>query len=240
MNMSPKVVNNAESKKGAFKSERELQEALTKIDLPLKGSHKITYWRREVPVGACIPDMIYVRFADVPDPLLWPRRWTFRHTYAIWLLRRENELTLVEMANLFYESPNGQIQKTMRDLVRSGAVDENQPQLFTLSTAMKAVEAEVIAVEAKMSKWTRAIEQAQDYLRFADKVFVAMDAILMPRRTKVLDSFHELGIGLCAVFPEKIEWLVYPQFNQNGRGSDYEYLITSAASLSRQTLWSAR
>jgi hypothetical protein len=224
----------------AFKSERELQEELAKLDLNLDGSHTITFFRREVPVGKCIPDLIYVRFAEKPEQNLWPSNWTFRHSYAIWLLRQRAELTINDMAAYFYESPNGRIKDTMLDLAKCGAVDESTSQTYILSGAMKSIKAEVIAAEAKMSQWTRAIEQAQDYMNFADKVFVAMDDYLIPQSIKVLERFCELGIGLCTVSPGRLKWLVYPRHNQNKRSSEREYLIASAASSSRQILWSAR
>lgn len=227
-------------KEGVFRFERDLQTELASLELNLSGTYSKTYYRREVPVGACIPDVIYVRFSSIPDPNLWPRQWTFRHSSAIWLLRKEGVMTLDELAASFYEPPTGKIKKTMQDLVRSGAVIEDWPQQFFLSPAMDAVNAEVIAGEAKLSRWSRALEQTLDYLRFADKVFVAMDANLMPKRESVLSKFRDLGVGLCAVLPRKIEWFIYPRTNKNHTDSDREYLISSAASTSRQTLWSAR
>lgn len=226
--------------KGAFHSERELQAQLAHLDLGIEGSYSITFQRREVPVGPCIPDLIYVRFAQPPDPLLWPRRWTFRHSFALWLLRQDVALTLKAIAERFYESPDGGIKQTMHDLIRSGAVIENPSQTFGLSPAMRAVQAEVIAVEVKLSRWTRALEQAQSYLRFADRSFVAMDARQAPKRSSVLDKFLELGIGLCVLLPQSMEWLVMPQPAKGLHGCDREYLIASAASKSRQTLWSVR
>ena len=233
------VLQGSKIHRGAFRSERELQAELANLELDIEGPYSITFRRREVPVGPCIPDLIYVRFAQPPDPLLWPRRWTFRHSFALWLLRQDATLTLGAMADLFYESPDGRIKQTMRDLVRSGAVIENPSQTFGLSPAMRAVRAEVIAVEVKLSRWTRALEQAQSYLSFADRSFVAMDARQAPKRSNVLDKFLELGIGLCVVLPRSLEWLVMPQPDKGLHGCDREYLIASAASKSRQTLWSA-
>jgi hypothetical protein len=179
-------------KEGMFRFERDLQMELASLDLNLSGTYTKTFYRREVPVGACIPDVIYVRFANIPDPYLWPRQWTFRHSSAIWLLRKESVMTLDELATSFYEPPNGMIKKTMQDLVHSGAVIEAQHQHFSLSPAMRAINAEVIAGEAKLSRWPRALEQAQDYLRFADKVFVAMDCVQFYRER--LNGLFTLGL----------------------------------------------
>ena len=228
------------AKKGAFRSERELQSELVSLELGLEGTYSITYFRREVPVGACIPDIIYVRFSHPPDPHLWPRRWTFRHSFALWLLRKDLALTVTNIADRFFESPDGPINQTMLDLVRSGAVIENPGRTYMLSSEMRAISAEVIAVEVKLSRWMRALEQAQDYQRFADRVFVAMDADRIPTRVNILDRFLELGIGLCAVLPKKLDWLVKPKPKNGTRGRDREYLIASAAATSRPSLWSPR
>ncbi|MBX3059470.1 MAG: hypothetical protein KF770_23705, partial [Anaerolineae bacterium] len=67
-----------------------------------------------------------------------------------------------------------------------------------------------------------------------------MDAHLVPRKEKITQEFKELGVGLCAVLPHKMEWIVQPRMIREGIGFEREYIISSAASLSRQTLWSAR
>lgn len=226
-------------RRGFFDSEKELQLALSNIELNLVGHSSYTYVRREVPIRGCIPDLIYVRFSSKPDPTLWPAKWTFRHTYLLWLLRQKAQLTLDEVASHFFELPTGPVRSTMEDLIRSGAVTQTSANVFALSDSLMSIEAEVIAIEAKLFHWKQALAQAKNYAHFADKVFVAMDYYLVPQKLEVLEMFSTLGIGLCAVLPEKIKWIVYPRKNCKLE-SDREYLITSAACYSRQTLWSRR
>ena len=229
-------------KKGYFESEQELQIMLSEARMNFERSQTITMMRREVPVGGCIPDIIYVRFADIPDPSIWPSKWTFRHTFAIWLLRQHAELTLDAMAQRFYEPPNGRIKSTMQDLVKSGAVILTKLKTFTLSEKIKNIDAEVIAGEAKLSYWQRALEQALSYRRFADKVFVAMDSCFIPHDLEILEIFSRHSVGLCAVFPyNKLDWIVYPRKNERKVDADWDYLVASASvNSSGQTLWSAR
>lgn len=226
-------------KVGVFASERELQKELAGInDIDLDGAYTTTFVRREVPVKGCIPDLVYVRFQNVPDSGLWPAKWSFYHTFVVWLLRHKPQLRLEAIAEECYEPPTGRIQVTLRDLAKSGAVEKLETGEIKLSSRMQEVEAEVIAVEAKLKRWREAMDQAESYQEFADQVFVAMDAALVPREPEVLVEFENKGIGLCAVMPGSIEWLVYPRCNSRS-SAEKEYLITSAASC-RQTLWSRR
>ncbi len=236
----PIAIRNSSKKSRLYSSEYELQLDLFKMQLKLDGSYANTLIRREVHMGSCIPDFIYVSFKQVPNPHLWPRKFANRHCFVLWWLRNEFELSLEEIAARFYMPPRGIVVQTINELINSGAVQTINSGKFALSTEMKTVQAEVVAVEAKLSNWKRAIQQAQDYLNFADKVFVAMDPYQMPKKLTVLEKFRELGIGLCAILPEKMDWFVFPQVQANYSGVDREFLIASAGSLSHQTLWSSR
>ncbi len=71
---------------------------------------------------------------------------------------------------------------------------------------------ETVAVELKMDKWPRALEQAIVYQLCADKVLVAMPSSSAVRAD--MDEFERYGVGLVAVLPEgKCEELVAPRFS---------------------------
>lgn len=222
-----------------FDTERELQHQLTHLDLEFEGSFATTFVRREVPIGNCIPDLIYVRFEEDPNPALWPRRWTFRHAHILWLLREKHKLTLESIASLTYES-QAKVMPVLDDLVKSGAITRSRNGLLKLSIEMASLTAEVIAVEAKLELWKQALAQAVEYRRFANRVFVAMDSEKAPREPKILDQFKETEIGLCAVKKRSLEWIVYPPNHKYTIGPDREYLITSAARPASQQLWYRR
>ena len=98
------------------------------------------------------------------------------------------------------------------------------------------METEVVAVEAKLSRWKEALGQAVAYQEYADWVVVVMDPEAIPRREDVADSFREAGVGLCSLSPIKTEWLVLP-VKERKSGHNREYLLASALSRA-QTSWS--
>jgi hypothetical protein len=223
----------------AFKTERDLQLTLTALDLRLAEPCTATFIRREVPIGRCIPDVIYVRFSTIPRPDLWPRRWSFRHAHILWLLRETPHLRPETIASLSYERLE-RIQPLLDELRRSGAVVRSSFGTLSLSDEFASVVADVIAAEAKLQLWRQALSQAMTYRHFANRTFVAMDATTTPRAPEVLAQFRTNQIGLCAVDSKSLEWLVYPPRHTEPMGPDREYLITSAATPIRQHLWARR
>ncbi len=223
-----------------FNTERELQQELFALDIEPPNRHTTTFVRREVPVGACIPDLVYVRFVEEPKTDLWPRHWSFLHSHVLWLLRRHAKLLPRTIARRSYESPD-RILPILRDLIRSGAVTEATSGALQLSPAMARIDAEVVAAEAKLRNWREALSQAIVYQRFADRVFVAMDASGAPTAKEIWKKFRSMGVGLCVVVRQEIEWYVTPLPRRRGKpGAEREYLISSAAAATRQTLWSRR
>ncbi len=223
----------------AFQSERELQDELARLELGIDGLFTATFLRREVPIGGRIPDLIYVRFLMVPDSRLWPRRLNFRHSYVLWLLRQQSQIRPETIADRSYE-PIDKVMPVLRDLIRSGAVIKLETGTLALSEEMASITAEVIAVEAKLHRWREALTQAMTYSSFANRVFVAMDYRKTPSAPEIIDQFLRNGIGLCAVAPKSLKWLVLPPLVNRPLGPEREYLITSAVASTHQQLWSRR
>lgn len=220
-----------------FRSERELQRALLSraVELKLRGGP--TFVRREVPVGGCIPDLILVHFKRQPKRTLWPARWSYRHTFLLWLLRRRQPQRLASLAARCFE-PENRVAELVRDLERSGAVRRTTSGALRLSRAMLGVKGEVIAVEAKLSRWRESLSQAMQYRKFADRVFVAMDAARVKEHVNI-DAFRRRKVGLLTFGVDEARWLSLPRATMATSSPEREYLIASAAA-SRQTLWSFR
>jgi len=216
-----------------------LQVSLAQRDLGLDSSFPVTLIRREVPVGPCIPDLVYVRFLEMPLPSLWPTRWTYRHTYILWLLRRWKRLRLKTIAAHVYE-PLEKVSTVLDELTESGAVAVLDTGAFTLSPQMSKLRAEVISVEVKLYRWKEALDQARKYKQFSDRTFVAMDKSRIPSSLEAIKAFRKLHVGLCAVSEETIDWIVPPHAAHPKFGPDKEYLVSAAASSSSQMLWSLR
>lgn len=224
--------------KGVFRNERALQRTIAQYNFDLGNKFCSTYSSREVRVGGCIPDLVYVHFSSTPDKTPWPRCWAFRHAYIIWLLRKWTTLSLERIAQFCFASANGRIGDTVNDLVVSGALEKIESGELRLSPSVKSISADVIAIEAKLWRWQRAITQAVSYKAFADYAIVAMDALQAPEDPAILERFKTNEIGLCAVSYDSISWLVQPERSEEPVSPDKEHLIFSALSGRFQTSWS--
>ncbi len=220
-----------------YKKEKELQVDLTTRDLGvLDFSNK--YIRMEVSVGECIPDIVIVGFPDNLSTVSYPKRLTSRHIFILWLIKRSKQITPTDIAEKSFQRLS-KVNEIIDDLVSSGAVIKNETGELRVLEAIASLQTEVVAIEAKLSNWSQAFEQAKRYQGFADKVIVAMDADKTPRRTAILERFTEHKIGLCAVSPNTLEWLVYPEY-ECVESFEKEYIVLSVLSPSAHTLWERR
>jgi hypothetical protein len=73
---------------------------------------------------------------------------------------------------------------------------------------------ELIAFEAKLSDWRRAIHQAYRNTVFAQRVYVVLPALIAARAAKAHDLFSRYNIGLCSVEDACINVLIDAPTNQ--------------------------
>lgn len=221
----------------SFASEAALQVFLAEqVELP--AAFELSRSRREVPVGGCIPDLVSVSFREIPDADIWPNKWTLRHIHILHAASRRPRLHLRSLAARCYESVE-RLRPLVRDLVRTGALIEFDSGAVAVAREIASIEAEVVAVEAKLDRWRDALRQAVAYKRFADRAIVAMDWAGAPRNPDALSEFVAAGVGLCAVSTDSTHWLVPAPPAQAAPSPERHYLIASAAT-ARQTSWSLR
>ncbi len=222
-----------------FKNERQLQQKIAEFSFGFFSEYPVTYIRREVRVGGCIPDLVSIHFEQDPNSFSWPSRWSTRHSYTLWLLR-DRTLTVEEISEAFYE-PIDKVKPVINFVISAGLAFINKRGKVSLSTqANNITQANVVAVEAKLRDWRQALNQAIRYKDFADIVFVAMDASNIPTSKDYLNIFKEQKIGLCAVTDSSYDWIFEPVNRREPIGHEKEYLLMSATIPSTQRLWSRR
>ncbi len=220
-----------------FQKERDLQLHLAALTAVLLEPFSVTFSRREVPLGRCIPDLIYVRLAEVPPARILPRHTSYRHSHILWLLKQHRQLRLDTLAALSYDAVE-RMRPLVADLIKAGSVIEADSHL-RLAPVLASMACEVVAVEAKMKDWRQALVQAEGYQEFADRVFVAMDPAGIPTAPEIIQIFRERTIGLCSIGQE-VKWIVYPGLHRCPLGPNHEYLLASALATGRQHLWERR
>lgn len=219
----------------AFASERDLQKRLEALDFLEEKESDTIYFRREVPVGNVIPNLVCIRFDQLPELSSRSSGWSFRHAYLLWLLRRRARLTLPSLVRLTYDRTE-EVEHMVKDLINSGAIVQLPTGSFTLSEQFASLKAEVIAVEAKLFRWNEALRQARTYQRFADRVYVALDYERIKAKDTLIPKFVHSGVSLLGVSRDRMRLLNRGRKHQ-GTGPEWEYLVSSALSPKPQKLW---
>jgi hypothetical protein len=87
-------------------------------------------------------------------------------------------------------------RRLLRELTQTGYVHDDNG-LSRVDPAIAVAYSEVVAIEAKLDDWRRAVTQARRYLTYADHAYVALPAERVPRVAE--PAFLSAGVGLIAV-----------------------------------------
>lgn len=219
--------------------ESELQKDLANIDFNFYDSYKIAFQKREVNVGGCIPDLVSIYINQTPIISKWPKYWTYRHSYIFWLIKNYEALSVNEITNLCFEEPK-KVLPIINDLSNCRFISGNNSGRYSVNNIFKQTRTGVVAIEAKLSDWKKALCQAIKYKRFANISFVAMDAEKLSDLSIDYQTFIDNEIGLCSVYQKSITWYVHPSIRNTGLNHENEYLIMSAIFPKTQIKWSRR
>lgn len=223
----------------AFETERELQAVLADHASVLGVHGAQIRTRREMPMGASIPDLMLVSFDRIPAQSIVRVRWSYPHAFVISELRRVAILHRDTITRRMFERRE-RVDRLIDELIDAGALEETTSGSVRLAAELRSLDSQVVAVEAKLSRWTDALEQAISYAPFADRSIVAMDAGRIDvGRADLTQAFRRAGIGLVLVGSEGARCVHKGRRNDRATpGKDYVRL--SAASERTQMLWMRR
>lgn len=136
---------------------------------------------REPTMGLVIPDLLLGAWRPDRAPRAYPATtWIDAHVRS--LIEREGVVTPEAVRERLHLSPNAAAASEARLLrhgliARSHAVtaDAADASAWTLAPGAQTTELEIVAVEAKLSRWQDAVAQAASYLTFADRAYVVVD-----------------------------------------------------------------
>lgn len=204
--------------KGArFPSEASLQRTLAKLnwstlldhDHALGRREGAIALRRELPVCGRIPDVVMVRFMRPPSPAYLSMKCSYRHAFVIWQIRRSGPLAVGEIAQRVFTDVE-MVRPAVDDLLNNGILHRLPCNRLTLADEVDGEDAEIFAIEAKLTRWREAIEQAQSYRSFADYSIVAMTDNALAQGGRVESAAREAGLGLLQVGKGSAAWVVPP------------------------------
>jgi hypothetical protein len=174
-----------------------------------------------VSIGATIPDLVIVR-----HPLRDTRRIRLSDFEAwivaeLWSRGALRESTITRRLYTRSERTHVALQK----LERLGVIERTPRGAYTLRTT-PSPKTEVVAIEAKLTRWRDAIEQARDYLRFSTASYVALPESVIERNADIIDSCAEASVGLLGVSAERVHAIAHPPRRNDPSKRDFVRVLS--------------
>lgn len=148
----------------------------------------ITLREPELPSGS--PDFIALYARDEVSPRAPLLHHHLQVLHQLWVCRGTREDSLSKMLNI----GRRRLERILCDLVEAGVIRKRGDFCEARSLTSIFGVRQIVAVEAKMSDWKTAIQQAQNNLWFASESYV-----LIPERrdlSAMIDSAARVGVGL--------------------------------------------
>lgn len=153
---------------------------------------------RELRVGTVIPDLVLVRAMTQAG-----RGFSSFESWVIAALLRSRRLTVETLARRLYARPVN-AKRALHALLRRQIVRRLSGDTYELLPDWFPVDPEVVAVEAKLTRWREAVEQASAYLRFSDRSYVAVPPETVRSAADLLPACCARGLGLLTVEPNGV------------------------------------
>lgn len=226
---------------GKFRAEVDLQLALLDHCLkvwPARNEPRPqrTLLRREVPVGAVVPDLVCIDEGFLARPNV--ARWSWGHAHVVARLRTAKSLRAATIAEKIFTAESG-VLSVLADLQAAGIAVSTPTGSFALSDEFRACKPVVTAFEAKLTRWTEALRQAEDYRRFADQVVVVLDLPRNRLSADALAQFRTGGIGLWT-WEDGALCEALPARTVRCRGATWEWVVGATFLRSSHTRWFVR
>jgi hypothetical protein len=154
---------------------------------------------REPMLGPVIPDLLVGCWPTRQRPRSYSElTWIDAHVRAA--LEREDGATQPELRARLNLSAAALVA-SVRRLAKHGIIipcedARHQDCRWVLNAESRSTSLEIIAVEAKLTRWREATAQAASYLRFADRSYVALDGNQVRITGPILDSVRAANVGL--------------------------------------------
>jgi len=147
-----------------------------------------------VPIGAGFPDIVSVWY----DPaVVTLANFPASDGHVLAYLRTVRRATLETIAARLHFS-SAKLEETMSRLTESSVIDRSTENAFSISSTWRQILPEVVTVEAKVSNWQAALQQANRNRIFAHRSFVAFPESVAQRVTSK-SGFELHGVGILAV-----------------------------------------
>jgi hypothetical protein len=188
--------------------EREMVPDLTASLPGLFGKGQEYAHACEVPDGSRVVDIV---FADIPDPCRMLEdcqyyakgftRLSNAQVFVLAIIWRVRRITVAKLSSMTWTSGKVIRGGYINPLADLGLIRRSGQKSYEPTEWSKWEPMSVITVEAKLTDWRCALEQASDNKRRSDFSYIAFPAVGLARRKEVLDETKAHGIGIIEVNP---------------------------------------
>lgn len=180
-----------------------LAEHLDQVLLPSARS-RLTRTLVQRPVGTVIPDLIFIRAYRTPERLLPPGGLTALESAIVAALLGGRPLRDTTIAKRLFSQVE-RIAPLLRALERHGVVEQPTDGVYVLRRRAALHRTRVVAVEAKLRRWSDAVRQAAAYLAFANEAYVALPRHVAEGNGALMQAVLSARVGLLLVDPHRVQ-----------------------------------
>ncbi|HEY8470813.1 MAG TPA: hypothetical protein VIL18_14270 [Longimicrobiales bacterium] len=148
----------------------------------------------EQAIGRLIPDLLVGIWRRDPRELI-RRKFTVIETHILAHLERCGPTSPERVAEQLLIA-HTDVARTLQRLTRLRVIRHRRNGTIELTGPARTAGLEIVAIEAKIRRWKRALAQAQSYQRFADESYVLVDGAQVRLTSAMEQAFRAAGVGL--------------------------------------------
>lgn len=141
---------------------------------------------------------------------------------------RQDEVFRLEDFQIQYGLSKKTSASILNEYVEAGFILELEKGIFIVTREYEFVTGHVVAIEAKLKNWKRALFQAQRYKRFSDFSFVLLDEAYSSAAISNIHEFVSSNIGLVTMGKNGFN-VIYTPMEMNLKKEDYLARVNEAA-----------
>ena len=174
--------------------EIEIEDAIAKqIPELFPGNGSPRWTAGSLSIGAGMPDLLIASYdpqilalahVEMPDAQILAYLRAVRHA------RME---TIAQRVGRSHQT----VVRCLDGLVRAKVVSSG-PNTFSMSPMWRSILPEITTIEAKVTNWKKAVDQANRNRIFAHRSYIALPSSVA-HRIRLEPTFHQFGLGLIAV-----------------------------------------
>jgi DNA-binding MarR family transcriptional regulator len=166
---------------------------------------------RKYAVGGTIPDLLLVVTKRRAVRSVRSKKISLIDCGVLFAVYESLGTTVADLASKLY-AREGMIRRSADRLLKARILVDRRDRLAVRKAVVNQT-AQVISIEAKLSRWREAVQQAKEYLRFSNAAYVALPEAQVNRISALRSACKAAGVGLIAVSQSTCRVVIRPPKN---------------------------